>query len=64
MDAIENASENTAVGDMMAVVEKAGLTKDSVLGKVSSMYGIMISLVDFLRNATIFSIFLTSFPPI
>jgi len=37
LDAIENASENTAVGDMMAVVEKAGLTKDSVLGKIEKL---------------------------
>lgn len=37
LDAIENVSENRAVGDMMAVVEKAGFTKDSVLGKMENL---------------------------
>ena len=31
LDAIENASGNRAVSDMIEVVEKAGLTKDAVL---------------------------------
>ena len=35
LDAIENASDNSGVGTMIQAAEKAGLTKDAVLGTVS-----------------------------
>lgn len=49
LDAIENASENRAVSDMIEVVEKAGLTKDAVLDKVSSFLLSWINVI-FSRN--------------
>ena len=45
LDAIENASENTAVSGMIEVVEKAGLTKDAVLDKVRN--GVLVYMPSF-----------------
>lgn len=37
LDAIENVSESTALGDFVNVVEKAGINKDSVLQQLESL---------------------------